>query len=771
MRRVFLTLFTLFCLLISVHAQWMWNADKMKEIKSNLNSFTYANAYRTLIDDAEGAMRRGAYSVTFKEGLAPSGDKHDYVSLSRYVWPDPSKKDGLPYITRDGESNPELEKYDRNPLGNMASSVTTLSLAYYYSGDERYALKAVDLLRVWFLNKDTKMNPHLTYAQFVPGQNDNKGRPFGLIDTYSFVDMLNAVKLLESSNNYTSKDRDGLQEWFSQLKKWWQTDEQAIAEKNGKNNHGLAYDVQLVMYSLFSGDKDTALKVINEFPKLRLFDQIMPDGSQPHELRRTLAYHYSAYNLCFMVDMTAIAKNQGIEIYKMQSADGRSLYKAIDFLSPYLGKSKSSWPYKQISGWDGALQSLCKELYRVSTIDPSRQDYLQLYKTYSKQGLSDRNRLLYGATDPIEEAFAFAGKQFQYAYQCADDVMAKSKNTKKAIPRTINKDGSLRLVDPRDWCSGFFPGSQWFMYAYTKDDKWKAAADKYSKIIEVEKFDRTSHDVGFKMFSSFGNGYKLTGDESYKEVVIQSAKTLIKRYNAKIGSIRSWDFNRKIWQFPVIIDNMMNLELLFEASKYTGDKIYYDIADTHAETTLKNHFRNDYSSYHVVDYDTITGKARHKQTLQGFSDSSAWARGQAWGVYGFTMAYRYTQKTEYLKQAEGIADFMFTHPNLPQDMIPYWDYNDTGIPNVSRDASAAAISASALYELAQYIPEKKDLYMKWADTILANLIQYYETEVGTNYGFLLLHSTGHKPGGDEIDVPISYADYYFLEALLRRNRL
>jgi hypothetical protein len=329
----------------------------------------------------------------------------------------------------------------------------------------------------------------------------------------------------------------------------------------------------------------------------------------------------------------------------------------------------------------------------------------------------------------------------------------------------------MRLIGPRDWCSGFFAGSQWFMYAYTKDEKWRAEAEKYSKIIEEEKFDRTSHDIGFKMFNSYGNGYKLTGNGYFREVVIQSAKTLSERFNEKTGSIRSWDFNRTVWQYPVIIDNMMNLELLFEASEYTGDKTYYNIADKHAETTLKNHFRYDYSSFHVIDYDTITGNARLKQTYQGFSDSSAWARGQAWGLYGFTMSYRYTQKAGYLKQAQGIADFMFTHPNLPYDMVPYWDYNDPAIPDAPRDASAACISASALYELAQYSPDKKGLYMKWADAILASLIRYYEAKAGTAYGFLLLHSTGHKPGGDEIDVPVSYADYYFLEALLRKEKL
>lgn len=396
MKKICLIIFVLFSLLVSVHAQWMWNIDKMNEIKKALDSPAYSGAYKKLIGEADRDMKKKPYSVTFKEGMAPSGDKHDYVSLSRYFWPDPSKKDGLPYINRDGESNPELETYDRNPLGNMANAVTTLSLAYFYGDEERYAKKAVELLKVWFLNKKTKMNPNLTYAQFIPGTDGNRGRPAGLIDTYSFVEMLNAVKLLETSKHYTAKEKAGLQNWFGEFIKWWETDRNAIAEKNGSNNHGLAYDVQLVMYSLFAGDEKKALAVIEEFPAKRLFKQIEPDGRMPRELSRTLAFHYSAYNLYFMVDMASIAKNRGINFCEMTSPDGRSLYKAVDFLTPYLGKELSAWPYKQISGWDGALQSLCRELYRLSAIDPSRKDYFELYRKYGKQGMADRNLLLYG---------------------------------------------------------------------------------------------------------------------------------------------------------------------------------------------------------------------------------------------------------------------------------------------------------------------------------------------------------------------------------------
>jgi hypothetical protein len=383
-------------MLVSANAQWMWSIDKMNEIKKELDSPAYSGAYKKLIHEADLEMKKKPYSVTFKEGMAPSGDKHDYVSLSRYFWPDPSKKDGLPYIYKDGESNPELEKYDRNPLGNMANAVTTLSLAYFYGGKPQYAKKAVKLLKVWFLDEKTGMNPNLNYAQFTPGSNDNKGRPSGLIDSYSFVEMLNAVKLLETSKYYTAKEKAGLQNWFKEFIKWWETDKNAIVEKNSANNHGLAYDVQLAMYALFAGDEQKALKVIENFPKERLFKQIEPDGKMPRELSRTLAFHYSVYNLYFMVDMAFIAQNQGVNLHEMSSPDGRSIYKAADFLKPYLGKDLPAWPYRQISGWDGALQSLCRELYRLSAIDPSREDYLELYRKYGKQGVSDRNLLLYG---------------------------------------------------------------------------------------------------------------------------------------------------------------------------------------------------------------------------------------------------------------------------------------------------------------------------------------------------------------------------------------
>jgi hypothetical protein len=339
-------------------------------------------------------------------------------------------------------------------------------------------------------------------------------------------------------------------------------------------------------------------------------------------------------------------------------------------------------------------------------------------------------------------------------------------------PRTTNEDGSLKLVPANDWTSGFFPGCLWLLYEYRQDEKWKLAAQKFTANVEQEKFNATTHDMGFKMFCSFGNGYRLIHDENYKAILLQSAKTLSTRFNPKIGCIRSWDHNKDRWQYPVIIDNMMNLELLFWATKVSGDSTFYRIAVTHANTTLKNHFREDNSSWHVVNYDTTTGAVINKQTHQGYSDDSAWARGQAWGLYGFTMCYRETKDERYLAQAQKIADYLLNHKNLPADLIPYWDFDAPHIPNEERDVSAAAIICSALYELSTHLGEDGLKYKLAADKLLASLSSaQYKATAGENNYFLLMHSVGSKPGKVEIDVPLIYADYYFLEANLRKLKL
>ena len=344
---------------------------------------------------------------------------------------------------------------------------------------------------------------------------------------------------------------------------------------------------------------------------------------------------------------------------------------------------------------------------------------------------------------------------------------AKGEKADLVSPRTI-ENGNLKLVSSRDWTSGFFPGELWMLYEYTGKEEWKKEAQAYTANIEKEKTNGTTHDMGFKIYNSFGNGYRLTNDAHYKEVIIQAAKTLATRFNAKAGVLRSWDHHEEEWKYPVIIDNMMNLELLFEASKLSGDQSLYKIAVSHADATMKNHYRPDFSSYHVVDYDTLTGKVIKKNTHQGYADESAWARGQSWGLYGFTMCYRETKDKKYLDHAEKIANFLLTQPNMPKDLVPYWDFNAPNIPNAVRDASAAAIMASALYELSGYSNNGKT-YRATADKIMQSLTSSYRSPVGENKGFILLHSTGHMPNKSEIDVPINYADYYYVEALGRAS--
>ncbi len=286
-------------------------------------------------------------------------------------------------------------------------------------------------------------------------------------------------------------------------------------------------------------------------------------------------------------------------------------------------------------------------------------------------------------------------------------------------------------------------------------------------MIEQEKNNKGTHDLGFMMYCSFGNAYRLLKDPAYKEVLLTSARSLSTRFNPTVGCIKSWDHGA--FTFPVIIDNMMNLELLTWASRTSGDPSFAKIANTHANTTIKNHFRDDYSSYHVVDYDPVTGAVLQKKTHQGAADSSAWSRGQVWGLYGYTMMYRETKNKVYLNQAKHIADFILNNPQLPADMIPYWDFDAPGIPNVPRDASAGAIAASALLELSRYAGGK-DAARYWtaAEKMLTSLTSpAYLAKEGENNNFILMHSVGSLPHNSEVDVPLSYADYYFVEALLR----
>lgn len=342
------------------------------------------------------------------------------------------------------------------------------------------------------------------------------------------------------------------------------------------------------------------------------------------------------------------------------------------------------------------------------------------------------------------------------------------------LPKSIYK-GKLETSSSAWWTSGFFPGTLWYLYEYSGNPVYKKWAENYTLRVEKEQYRTDNHDVGFMIFCSFGNAYRITGDSVWLGPIRQASESLCTRFNPVVGCTRSWNTNAatKQWQFPVIIDNMMNLEMLVWSAKKFQQPYFNKVALTHANTTLKNHFRPDYSSYHVVSYDTLTGQAEARQTSQGYSDESAWARGQAWGLYGYTMMFRETKNSLYLQQAKAVADFIIHHPNLPEDKIPYWDFNAPDIPEALRDASAGAIICSALLELSGYVdPDKAAEYRKVAEIQLKTLCSpAYLASSGENANFILKHSVGHFMKDIEVDVPLTYADYYFVEALLRYRKI
>ncbi|WP_316831468.1 glycoside hydrolase family 88 protein [Pedobacter aquatilis] len=372
------------------------------------------------------------------------------------------------------------------------------------------------------------------------------------------------------------------------------------------------------------------------------------------------------------------------------------------------------------------------------------------------------------AQAPKKDMAQLINDEFKFAIQ---QYKTLAKNIPDGKTPQSFENGKPVNYDIKWWCSGFYAGSLWYLYEQSHDAAVKTEAEKALKVIEPNQTYTGNHDLGFMMYCSFGNAYRLTANPEYKTVIQRSAASLATRYRPKIKSIQSWNKN-KYWDCPVIIDNMMNLEMLNWASENGGEGKFKEIAVEHANTTLKNHFRPDFSSYHVIDYNPETGAIKRKATWQGAADCSAWARGQGWALYGYTMMYRFTKDEAYLKQAKGIAHFILNHPNLPADKIPFWDFDAPGIPYAKRDASAGALIASALLELGQYSsPQEKTVFKTAAETMIYALASpAYRAKLGDNGGFLLMHSTGAYPLNSEIDVPLVYADYYYLEALLRYKK-
>ncbi len=363
----------------------------------------------------------------------------------------------------------------------------------------------------------------------------------------------------------------------------------------------------------------------------------------------------------------------------------------------------------------------------------------------------------------VEESLDFSREQTLLMAQSLEKMEGR-------LPQTTDRFGNLITCDEYWWVSGFFPGQLWYMAEYSHNPELLSYAEQFSERVKNQQYTTDNHDVGFMIYCSYGNGYRITGNEDYLPIINQTSKSLITRYSDQVGCIKSWESNDK-WQYPVIVDNMMNLELLLWSADKFDEPRFKEIAVNHADKTIENHYRDDYSSYHVVSYDSLSGAVEKRNTAQGFADESAWARGQSWGLYGYVLMARFTGEKKYLDQAQNIANFLINHPNMPEDMIPFWDYNAPNIPDCPKDVSAGTIMCSALIELSQ-LSENGSKYLEVAEKQLRVLAtDQYRNAPGNNGNFILKHSVGHMPAGTEVDVPLSYADYYYVEALMRYREL
>lgn len=371
----------------------------------------------------------------------------------------------------------------------------------------------------------------------------------------------------------------------------------------------------------------------------------------------------------------------------------------------------------------------------------------------------------------VEHALDYCATQTSRAFI---SLKADSAIDYTMMPRNIlcgDTAWNCRKASKEEWTAGFWPGVLWYNYEYTEDERLRTEAEKYNNSLGfLSQTPAWDHDLGFLVFCSYGNGYRLTGNPAYKQIILDTADTLATLFNPKVGTLLSWprEVEKRSWPHNTIIDNMMNLEMLFWAARNGKNMALYDIAVSHADVTMKNHFKPDYSCYHVAVYDTITGEFIKGVTHQGYADESMWARGQAWAIYGYSICYRETKDEKYLVFAQKITDAYLD--KLPDDYVPYWDFCDPAIPNAPRDASAAAITASALIELSGFLKnEKGESYRKYAVDMLRSLHENYQS--GTANPSYLLHSTGHWPNGSEINASIIYADYYYIEALLKLRKM
>lgn len=378
MKRQFLTLALTLCFIATGYAQHdqvrIIDPTAITRNKEKIKNGTFAHtaAYSALISSTDKLLKMAPLTVTAKAQPGPSGDKHDYLSKAPYWWPDPAKADGLPYIRRDGETNREARDLDDKLLKELCNRSQTLALAYAYTTNEKYAAKLTELIRTWFLNPDTRMNPNMEYAQVIMGVNGNRGRGIGIIDALGLIRLIDAVVMVEDSESFTSKDSEQLKRWFAQYATWLVESPNGKDEQDEANNHGTAYDLQLIRIALYAGNKALAEQLVSDFAKQRMFPQIESDGAQPLELRRTASFHYSNYNLTMMCDFAAIASTMGVDLFHVKSDDGRSLDVALDYLAPYVGQPLQAWKHKQITDWNKCQRDFLTLLMTVQSMYPEK---------------------------------------------------------------------------------------------------------------------------------------------------------------------------------------------------------------------------------------------------------------------------------------------------------------------------------------------------------------------------------------------------------------
>jgi len=724
-----------------------------------------------LLDSARAALAATPLSVMQKRNTPSSGDKHDFMSMAPYWWPDTTKPNGLPFIRKDGQMYPESRlDHDGVRLQSTIARVRALSMAWYFTGDARYAQGAARLLRVFFLDTATRMNPNLRFAQAVLGVTE--GRGVGIIDTRHLPQLVDALRLLEGAPGWTTADHDGMVAWCRAYLRWMLESKNGAEERAATNNHGTFYDEQIAALALFVGDIATVRTTLRESAASRIGSQIDAAGKQPEELARTRPLHYSVFNLDAFTMLAEMGRHVGVDLWHYEAPGGGSIQRALAYVAPYADRAmKFPLPETGNDPWPAFLPPM----RRASAVLGDARFATALMQLPEGLRAADLDQFNFPDPQPGAPVTAPAGELLERALDRAGAQLRRSATAldpARGYPRSTDAAGNWEQRGASQWTSGFFAGTLWYMYQRDGAAEWRALAERWMAGLEENKTRTTTHDLGFMLFDSFGHGYLLTGNAHYRDVVMEASRSLATRYSATVGAIRSWDTwggddARKDWKYPVIVDNLMNLDMLFWAGAHGGDTSWIRMAQRHALTSAQAHVRADGSTAHVALFDPVTGRLERSVSWQGYADNSAWSRGQAWAIHGLSAAYGRTGRPELLSAVQRAADWFIAH--LPADGVPYWDFRNPAIPNTERDASAAAIAASGLYDLARYSAAPAAArYRAAADRMLVALASGYMAPE-TPSGAILAHSTGGRPQGVEIDVGLVYADYFFVEALLRRT--